>query len=217
MAALGFEEIEKIIAEFKRNPFQNYPVFTPHTGVVSLKVKKGDKVKGTSGKWLEKKGTLLYTLTRQGNVKPFYAPIEGEITALKEELEGQFVEANTYLLTIRHRLTKEETINKILERFLNIYRAPETAKYYLAPELSKKIEQKGLQQVLIQPGDEFLIMSRMKRDITLVYDGQPGIIYALYFKPNTTVAQDEPLLGICPPEQVEFISNLVKKIQLEWD
>ncbi len=210
-------KIEDIIAEYKRNPYQVFTISTPHTGIVSLKVTKGQKVQGTTGKWLERKGTLLYTLVRQGNEKRFYAPIDGEITDLDESLDGQFVEAKTPLMSIKHKLSKEEAINKVLEKFLEIYNAPETAKYYLAPELYQKIEQKGLKKALINPGEELLIMSRMKRDVVLNYEGRPGIIYVIYFKPNTTVNQGDPLLGICPPEQLEFISHLVKRIYLEWE
>ncbi|MCD6319779.1 MAG: biotin attachment protein [Candidatus Desulfofervidaceae bacterium] len=214
----NMENIDKIIAEYKQNPFQIYPVLTPHTGIVSIKVKKGERVKGPQGKWQEKKGTLLYVICRQGNIKPIYAPIDGEVTDILEELNGKFVEAKTQLMSIKHKLTKEEVINKILERFLYIFRAPETAKYYLASDLNQKIEQKGMQTVVVMPGDEILIMSRMKRDVPLIYEGQPGIIYTLYFKPNTTVvSQGEPLLGICPPEQLTFISKLVKRINLEWE
>ncbi|MDL1955852.1 MAG: biotin attachment protein [Candidatus Desulfofervidus auxilii] len=211
------EDIEKIIAEYKSNPFETYVISTPHTGIVSLKVKKGDKVKGTTGKWFEKKGTILYTILRQGNPKSIHAPIDGEIVDIKEELNGQFVEAKTPIMSIKHRLNKEEVVNKIIERFLYIFRAPETARYYFTPELNKKIEQKGHRAVIIHPGEEFLIMSRMKRDIPLIYEGEPGVIYAIYFKPNVTVEQGAPLLGICPPEQTEFISSLVNKIQLEWE
>ncbi len=153
---------------------------------------------------------------RQGNLKHIYAPIDGEIMDIKRELDEQFVEANTYLMSIRHPLTEDEIIDKILSDFLDIFRAPEAAKYYFVPELAKKIEERGLQRVIIQPGEEILIMSRMKRDIHLVYEGKPGIIHTVYFKPNVTIPEGEPLLGICPPERVSFINDLVQRIRLEW-
>jgi len=205
------DDIDKIIAEYKQTPFEIYDVFTPHTGMVSLMVKKGEKV--NSGK----KGTLIYTILRQGNLKNIYAPIDGEVVEILEKVDRQFVEAKTKIMSIKHTFSKEEVVNKVLERFLYIFKAPETARYHFTQELNKKIEQKGLQGIIINPGEEILIMSRMKRDIPLIYEGEPGIIYAVYFKPNVTIMQGMPLLGICPPGQVEFISKLVKKIQLEWE
>ena len=179
--------------------------------MVSLMVKKGEKV--NSGK----KGTLIYTILRQGNLKNIYAPIDGEVVEILEKVDRQFVEAKTKIMSIKHTLSKEEVVNKVLERFLYIFKAPETARYHFTQELNKKIEQKGLQGIIINPGEEILIMSRMKRDIPLIYEGEPGIIYAVYFKSNVTIMQGMPLLGICPPGQVEFISKLVRKIQLEWE
>ena len=205
------DDIDKIIAEYKQTPFEIYDIFTPHTGIVSLMVKKGEKVDS------EKKGTLIYTISRQGNLKSIYAPIDGEIVEILEKVDGQFVEAKTKIMSIKHTFSKEEVVNKALERFLYIFKAPETARYYFTQELNKKIEHKGLQEIIINPGDEILIMSRMKREIPLTYEGEPGIIYAVYFKSNVTIMQGMPLLGICPPGQVEFISKLVKKIQLEWE
>ncbi len=205
------DDIDKIIAEYKQTPFEIYDVFTPHTGMVSLMVKKGEKV--NSGK----KGTLIYTILRQGNLKNIYAPIDGEVVEILEKVDRQFVEAKTKIMSIKHTLSKEEVVNKVLERFLYIFKAPETARYHFTQELNKKIEQKGLQGIIINPGEEILIMSRMKRDIPLIYEGEPGIIYAVYFKSNVTIMQGMPLLGICPPGQVEFISKLVRKIQLEWE
>jgi len=205
------DDIDKIIAEYKQTPFEIYDIFTPHTGMVSLMVKKGEKV--NSGK----KGTLIYTILRQGNLKNIYAPIDGEVVEILEKVDRKFVEAKTKIMSIKHTLSKEEVVNKVLERFLYIFKAPETARYHFTQELNKKIEQKGLQGIIINPGEEILIMSRMKRDIPLIYEGEPGIIYAVYFKSNVTIMQGMPLLGICPPGQVEFISKLVRKIQLEWE
>jgi len=210
------ENIGEIIKKYKANPFEVYPVLTPHTGYVHLMVKLGQTVKRPIKPWQQKGGTLLYTILRQGNLKRIYAPIDGEIMDIKRELDEQFVEANTYLMSIRHPLTEDEIIDKILSDFLDIFRAPEAAKYYFVPELAKKIEERGLQRVIIQPGEEILIMSRMKRDIHLVYEGRPGIIHTVYFKPNVTIPEGEPLLGICPPERVSFINDLVQRIRLEW-
>ena len=211
------DDIDKIIAEYKQTPFEIYDIFTPHTGIVSLMVKKGEKVKGITREGSEKKGTLIYTILRQGNLKNIYAPIDGEVVEILEKVDRQFVEAKTKIMSIKHTLSKEEVVNKVLERFLYIFKAPETARYHFTQELNKKIEQKGLQGIIINPGEEILIMSRMKRDIPLIYEGEPGIIYAVYFKSNVTIMQGMPLLGICPPGQVEFISKLVRKIQLEWE
>lgn len=210
------ENVSDIIKKYKANPFKVYPVLTPHTGHVSLKVTLGQIVKKSLNPWQQKGASLLYTILRQGNLKHIYAPIDGEITDIKKELDGNFVEANVYLMSIKHHLTENEIIDRILSEFLDIFRAPEAAKYYFTPELAKKIEEKGLQKVIIQPGEEILIMSRMKRDVHLIYEGEPGIIHTVYFQTNVTIPQGEPLLGICPKDQLSFINNLVQRISLEW-
>ncbi len=211
------EKVNEIIKQYKANPFKLHPVLTPHTGYVSLKVNLGQMVKKPIDPWQQKGASLLYTILRQGNFKYIYAPIDGEITDIKKELNGNFVEANVYLMSIKHHLAENEIIDRILSEFLNIFRAPEAAKYYFTPDLAKKIEEKGLQKVIVQPGEEILVMSRMKRDVHLIYEGEPGIIYTVYFKTNVTIPQGEPLLGICPKDQLSFINNLVQRIRLEWE
>lgn len=210
------EKITEIIKQYKANPFKLHPVLSPHTGYVYLKVDLGQIVKRQIDPWQKKGASLLYTILRQGNLRSIYATIDGEITDIKKELDGNFVEANAYLMSIKHRLTENEIIDGILSEFLNIFRAPEAAKYYFSPELAKKIEEKGLEKVIIQPGEEILVMSRMKRDVHLVYEGEPGIIHTVYFQTNVTIPQGGPLLGICPPERLSFINDLVQKIRLEW-
>jgi len=77
-------------------------------------------------------------------------------------------------------------------------------------------ERKG-QDVVIQPGDEILIMSRMKRDMPLIYKGEPGVIYRTYFSRTRLIDQGEPLLGICPVEKIKSVTRLVQQIHLEWE
>jgi len=100
------DDIDKIIAEYKQTPFEIYDVFTPHTGMVSLMVKKGEKV--NSGK----KGTLIYTILRQGNLKNIYAPIDGEVVEILEKVDRQFVEAKTKIMSIKHTLIKKRWLIK---------------------------------------------------------------------------------------------------------
>ena len=75
-------------------------------------------------------GPLLVTIERERNKKPIYAPMKGEVAALYEERAGQFVEAGTPLLRLRHYLSKEEVVAMILKKALHLFRAPERAKYY---------------------------------------------------------------------------------------
>lgn len=129
----------------------------------------------------------------------------------------QFVQAGTPLLTIRHFLTREEVKEIILKKALHLFLAPEKGKYYFVSAIDLKLKAKGLGQVNIRPGEEALIVSRMKRETVLTYDGPPGIIYTVYFDSSESVEAGEPLLGVCPPDQLEDIKEVVARIQSGWE
>jgi hypothetical protein len=214
-AALSLDEL---IENYKREPYETFKISTPHTGHVSFAVSDGSQVRGPSGMWGERPGSPLYHITRQGNRKPVTAPTNGVVAEFALGLEGRFAAAGTHLMTIRHPMTREEVINRVLREVLHIFRAPEKAKYFFTPELAAQMEKEGDgKKVPVRPGEEILIMSRMKRDTPIVYDGSPGIIYATYFKPNVSVPADEPLLGVCPPERLDYVCRLIQRINVEWE
>ncbi len=208
-------ELDKLLIQYRENPYEVFRIETPHTGWVRFMTANEAKVEGPRGTWLQIPGTVLYVLERERNRISVHAHIGGLITDLKVNLNGTFVEANTDLMSIRHPMTKEEVINKILKEVLTIFNAPERAKYFFPPEIASKLEKKK-GAFLARPGDEILIMSLMKRDTPLIYQGEPGVIHTVYFQPNVSVNQGEPLLGICPPGKLNYIRNIVQKIQNEW-
>ncbi|OCC16547.1 hypothetical protein DBT_0364 [Dissulfuribacter thermophilus] len=207
--------LNDLLREYRSNPYEEFKVETPHTGIISFKVKEGLKVKGPSGQWNERPGTTLFTLERERNVKSVQAERDGEVSYVNYDLEGCFCEARVHVLTIRHKLSKDEIINKILKKVLYIFEAPETARYYLVPELESIREQK--KEITLRPGDEFLIMSLMKRDTFIKYEGPKGIIFRFYFKSGDIVEQGEPLFGIASPEDLEVVQKIIQRIQTEWD
>lgn len=209
-------DLDQLLIQYRQNPYEIFRIETPHTGRVRFMTTNETEVEGPKGNWLHIPGTLLYVLERERNRIPVHAHINGLISDLQVDLNGTFVEANTYLVSIRHPMTKEEVINKILKQVLVTFNAPERAKYFFPPEIAYKLEKKKHGTVLVRPGDEILIMSLMKRDTPLVYHGEPGIIHTVYFKPNVSVDQGEPLLGICPPGKLNYIRKLIQKIQNEW-
>ncbi|HIC90573.1 MAG TPA: hypothetical protein EYP21_00615 [Syntrophaceae bacterium] len=210
-------DLHDLLLKYKSHPYELVRIQTPHTGRVEFKVEDGMAISGPKGKWQEIRGTLLYILERQKNPKPMYAPIDGTVVEVQTHLDGAFVESDEYLMSIKHPMNKEEVISKILCELLHIFRAPEKAKYLYSPQLAAKMGDKKEKEVVIQPGDEILIMSRMKRDIPLVYKGEPGVIYRTYFSPTRLVDQGEPLLGICPVEKITSVTRLVQQIHLEWE
>jgi len=210
--------VKEMLDELSASPYEEIEIKTPHTGVVQfVGLKPGDRVSGPGGKWHEKPGTLLANLTREKNKKPICAPQKGEVKDVRGELEGQFVEAGVPLMTIRHFLSKEEVIARILKKALHLFCAPERAKYYFVPEVDAKIKAGGEQSVKLKDGMEMFIVSRMKRETPLAYSGPEGIIYAVYFQQGDNVDGGQPLMGVCQESQLPLIQDVVNRVQGEWE
>ncbi len=209
--------LNELLRQYHANPYEDHEICTPHTGIVTFKVTEGQHTQGPSGQWLHKPGTLLFILERENNPKRITAKCNGQVAEIRHEFEGKFAEAGTPLLKIRHRLTKDEIIDRILTEVLTVFPAPQKARYYLPPDIASQMEKGGETSISIKPGDDVLIMSLMKRDTLLKYEGMPGIIYKVYFKAGDLVEQDAPLLGICPPENVQFVQKIIDRIKNEWE
>ena len=189
--------VSDLLEQIKQSPYREIEVKAPHTGEIAFAdIKPGDKVHGPQGTWKEKPGTLLATLTRERNPKPIYAPEKGIVGAVHTELEKQFVECSTTLVTLRHHLTREEVENIILRKALYLFKAPERAKYYFTPEMAAKLRSHD-------PGSVY-------------YSGPDGVIYATYFTPNDNVDADAPLIGVCPQEELPAIKEVIMHVQTEW-
>ncbi len=210
-------DVTALLDEIKSSPYEEVQITAPHTGTVTFaKLDNKSVVHGPQGMWKEKPGSLLLTIEREHNPKPIYAPQKGEICQINKELEGKFVEAGTVLLTLRHPFSKAEVQQKILKRALHLFAAPERAKYYFTPEVDKKIRASGAQSVSVTEGMEIFIMSRMKREAPLHYSGPSGVIYAVYFKHTQNVDAGQPLIGVCPQDQLAAIEEVVLRVQTEW-
>ncbi len=210
-------DVTKVLEELKAQPYEEILIAAPHTGVVAFEdLKLGDTVAGPSGVYKEKPGAPLAFIERERNRKPIRAPQKGEIVTLNTELAGAFVEAGAPLARIRHFLSKEEALGLMLKKLLHLFPAPERAKYYFPPETDLKIKASGAQSVTVRPGMELCIMSRMKREAPVIYDGPEGAIYAVYFKAADNVDAGEPLIGVCPPSQLQEIAEVVARVQTEW-
>ena len=210
-------DVTALLEEIKASPYEEMVVAAPHTGVITFgQLKEGDRVYGPSGTWKEKPGTLMATIEREHNSKPIHANQKGHVCAIQRDLEGQFVEAGTPLMTVRHFLSKDEVLNILLKQALQLFRAPERAKYYFTPQIDTKVKVSGCRSVTVVDGMELFIMSRMKREMPLYYSGPEGVIYAVYFKHNENVDSGAPLIGICPPDELAAIEDVVLKVQTEW-
>lgn len=210
-------DFNEILSKYRSDPFDYVDVCTVHTGRIRFQVRAEDPVEGPSGDWQHIKGTLLYVLERERNPKSVYSFTNGEVSTIRDELEGHFVEAGEKILTIKHPLKKREIIESILRQVLFSYNAPERAKYFFPLDLQAKMDKYGQRSVSIKPGDEVLTMSLMKRDIPIYYEGEPGIIHSVYFQPGVTVEQGEPLLGICAPEKLPYIQKIITRVKAEWE
>ena len=207
---------DEIINKYRSDPYEYLDVVTPHTGRVKFKVSEEEKVDGPSGQWNHHPGTLLYILNRENNPKPMYSLTNGVVASLREEREGEFVEAGERLMTIKHPLKKREIIEGILQNVLFLFRAPERAKYFFSLDIQARLEKQGEKAVFIKPGEEIITMSLMKRDTPIYYNGEEGIIHSVYFRPGQSVSQGEPLIGVCSREKLPLIQKIITHVKAEW-
>ena len=209
--------ITDLLEHIKAAPYEEVHITAPHTGQICFaKIQPGDTVYGPGGAWKERPGTQLASLERERNPKPICAPKKGVINAVRRELDGSFVEAGTRLVTMKHTLTREEVLNRLLRQALHLFDAPQRAKYYFSPHVDKKIQAGGVRSVTVHDGMEVFIMSRMKREVPLTYSGPGGLIYAVYFKHTDNVDAGQPLIGVCPPSQLAAIEDVIMRVQTEW-
>lgn len=211
-------DISAVLDEIKASPYEEITVRTSHCGVVTFpeSLAIGETVYGPRGEWKEKTGSLLATLERERNPQPIECPEKGQLMELRRELDGTFVEAGVEVARLRHFLSREEVLQAILRRALHLFLAPERAKYYFVPAVDVKIKVSGPKAVTVHDGEELFIMSRMKREASLRYSGPEGVIYALYFNHNQNVDAGQPLIGVCPPDMVEQVEEVVLRVQTEW-
>jgi hypothetical protein len=210
-------DFDELLSKYKSDPFDYIDILAVHTGRVSFKVVEGEEVKAPSGEWLQVPGTRLYEINRERNPKIIAAQTNGTVAQVNTEFDGQFVEAGEKLMTIKHPLKKKEIIENILKEVLLLFPAPETAKYFFAMDIQSRIEKKGAREVTIDSGEEILTMSLMKRDTPVHYQGQRGVIHSIYFKQGVSVAQGEPLIGICAPEKLPLIKKIITRVKADWD
>ena len=211
-------DVSKLLEEIQASPYSEIVINAPHSGTVTFPdtIKVGERVRGPMGMWKEKKGTLLATIERERNPRPLYAAEKGEVTLVHGDLAGQFVQAGTELVKLRHYLSREEVLAVILKKALHLFLAPERAKYYFIPAVDVKINVAGPKAISVHNGMDLFIMSRMKRESPLPYTGPEGVIYAVYFSHNENMDAGQPLIGVCPPDMVSAIEEVVMRVQTEW-
>ena len=212
-------DISALLDEIKASPYEEMTVRAPHTGVVEFpeNVTPGLIVLGPTGTWKERPGTLLATIDREHNKQPIICPERGEVVEVNRALHGTFVEAGAELVRLRHFLSREEVTQIILKKALHLFLAPERAKYYFIPSVDKKVKASGPRSVTVRPGMELFIVSRMKREKPLLYEGPEGIIYAVYFQHDQNVDQGAPLVGVCPESQTSLIQDVVNRVRTDWE
>ncbi len=210
-------DISALLESIKAEPYIERLITAPHCGVATFSsLLPGDKVVGPHGEFKEKAGTRLAILEREHNPKSIDAPEQGELVSLNTRMAGKFVEAGTELARIRHFLTRDEVLAILLKKALHLFCAPERAKYYFAPAVDVKIKVSGPKSVAVHSGMELFIMSRMKREAPLAYTGPDGVIYAVYFDHTKNIDAGEALIGVCPPDLVNQIEDVVMRVQTEW-
>lgn len=210
-------DFDALLAKYKSDPFDYVDIHAVHTGHVSFKVGEGEEIFARRGEWGQIPGTALYEINRERNPKDITSPTNGIVDSIVSELDGKFVEAGEKLMTIRHPLKKKEIIENILKEVLFLFEAPESAKYFFAMDIQSRIEKKGAREVTVDKGDELFTMSLMKRDTPVYYEGERGVIHSIYFKPGISVAQGDPLIGVCSPDTLPLIQKIITRVKADWD
>lgn len=210
-------DFDEVLSQYRADPFEYVDVHTQHTGLLKFKVEIGSPVEAVSGEWQHIPGTVLYEINRERNLKLVHAPTNGTVSAVRSDLDGQFVEAGEKIITIKHPLKKKEIIDKILMSVLYLVKAPQRAKYFFAMDIQSRIDKYGQRQVQIQPGDELFTMSLMKRESPVFYEGEAGIIHSVYFTPGASFEQGETLIGVCPKDTLPLIQKIITRVKAEWD
>lgn len=210
-------DFDEIISKYRTDPYEYVDVHTLHTGILKFKVEIDSPVETVSGEWNHIPGTVLYEINRERNLKLVHAPTNGLVSAVRTDLDGQFVEAGEKIITIKHPLKKREIIDKILMRVLYLVKAPERAKYFFSMDIQSRIDKYGQRQVQINRGDELFTMSLMKRESPVFYDGEPGIIHSVYFKPGDSFDLGETLIGVCPKDTLPIIQKIITRVKVEWE
>jgi len=208
---------DEIISRYRSDPFDYVDIYSIHTGQVRFLVEEEERVDGISGQWNHIPGTQLYEITRERNTKVVTSQTNGTVSSVQKELDGEFVESGEKLMTIRHPLKKREIIESILQEVLFLFPAPERARYYFSMDVQSRIDRKGNRSVIVQPGDEIITMSLMKRDTPVYYTGEPGIIHSVYFKPGDSVDQGTPLIGVCAENKLQLIQKIITRVKAEWE
>lgn len=210
-------DFEEVFSKYRSDPYDYVDVCATHTGVVDFLVSEDSDVNGVSGEWNHISGTALYKIDREKNTKTISAETNGIISSINSDLHGQFVEAGEKLMTIRHPMKKKEIIENILQEVLFLFPAPERAKYFFALDVQSRIDKKGARAITVKPGDEIIIMSLMKRDTPVYYNGEAGVIHSVYFTPGVTVDQGVPLIGVCPTDKLPLIQKVITRVKADWD
>ena len=211
-------DISVLLEEIKASPYVESSIKVPHCGMVQFNenLQPGAPLLGPQGQYKEKPGTFLASLERERLAKNIHALEKGELVAVNAELAGQFVEAGTEIMRVRHFLSRKEVLDILLKEALHLFRAPEKAKYYFVPAVDVKVKNTGPKSVNVHDGMDLFIISRMKRETPLRYSGPDGVIYAVYFSASQNLDAGEPLIGICPPSQVSQIEEVSMRVQTEW-
>ena len=210
-------DFDEILGKYHSDPYEYVDIFAEHTGKVRFLIEQDSVVETVSGEWKHIPGTPLFEITRERNPKQITSSTNGVISFINTDLEGSFVEAGEKLMTIRHPLKKKEIIECILKEVLHVFPAPERAKYFFSLDIQSRIDKKSAREVSIKPGDDIIIMSLMKRDTPVYYDGEAGVIHSVYFKPGVSVQQGAPLIGVCPIDKVPVIKKIITRVKADWD
>ena len=212
---MTIEQIGEELRRLQENPYIVIPVCAPRVGTADVLVEGGDSVQGPSGRWNELRGTTLAEIVRGSTLYTIYAQTDGVVENVS--IRRSIVQFGQHMLSIRHRLTREEAVNSILESVLELIAAETAGTYTLSERVNEQL-QAGGGRLVISPGDTILVVDRMKSKTEIAYAGsERKVLYKVLFTPGQTVVSGSPLLGLCDIGLADSLDRSVEEINRRWD
>jgi biotin carboxyl carrier protein len=160
---------------------------TSHTGVVSIKVSKGQEIEN---------GDLLYTITRLGLIKKRLSGHDGTVTWINGKLENKFCGYYTHVLDVEYKLSPEEAQAVEEEQYYTFINAEQGAQYFstLNPGMPPIVSVGDY----VVKGQVIAVAMVMKKRREIVYEGERGRVAKIFFMNGQQCRAGDRLIGIVP-------------------
>lgn len=169
-------DVTSLLEEIKASPFEEQEIVAPHTGCGDLRFAQAGRQGHRPERHMEGTARNAHRHPSRANATQSRSTRSRRAKSAPSiaNWKGHTCRRAPPLATIRHFLSKDEVLRILLKQTLNLFVAPERAKYYFVPQIDTKIKVSGCRSVSVYEGMELFIVSRMKREMPLYYTGPDG-------------------------------------------